>query len=510
MGKPAILNPIFESKDVEGAITRLVFAGLTRPGGDGGVESDLASHWEITDDGREYRFFLRDNLTWHDGAPVTADDVVFTARLAADPRLRGSLSRIALPWSKARVEKLDSQTVTFHLDEAYAPFLGATTLGLLPVHLLADVPPTNLASHRFSTIEPVGAGPYRLAAPGGLTDTAARLERFDGYWENTARRPFVDSLILEFAAGADEAVEILGRQASQAAGGIPGAAIPGLSADTELHSSVRSGLTLIYLNLRQPLYHDAGLRRALSIAIDRQALVADFDVAAGPGVPASGPIPRGSWAFDPILRPPRFDPAAASQMLEDSGWVDSDGNGTRDREGRSLSISLGVPSDRVLLGVADRVRDHWAAIGVDVTIRAMDPLSARRLLTDHTFDAMMFDWMLSDYDPDPFPLWHSSQIDDGQNFASWSDAETDRLLVDARRATDRRERVALYRDFQRIFAREQPALALYYPVYTYGVAAGEVGGVQTPQLVVTPADRYYTLRDWYVETETVFLEGRSQ
>ncbi|MFQ5459553.1 MAG: ABC transporter substrate-binding protein, partial [Anaerolineae bacterium] len=236
----------------------------------------------------------------------------------------------------------------------------------------------------------------------------------------------------------------------------------------------------------------------------------DSDVAAGPGVPASGPIPRGSWAFDPSLQPPRFDPAAASQMLEDGGWVDRDGNGVRDREGRSLSISLGVPSDRVLLGVADRVRDNWAAIGVDVTIRAMDPLSARRLLTDHTFDAMVFDWVLSDYDPDPFPLWHSSQIDDGQNFASWSDAETDRLLVDARRATDRGERVALYREFQSIFAREQPALALYYPVYTYGVAAGEVGGVQTPQLVVTPADRYYNLRDWYVETETVFLEGRGQ
>jgi peptide/nickel transport system substrate-binding protein len=190
-------------------------------------------------------------------------------------------------------------------------------------------------------------------------------------------------------------------------------------------------------------------------------------------------------------------------MLEEAGWTDSDGDSIRDREGQSLEITLGVGPDPVLSAIAALVETYWQDLGVRVTLQAMDREAVQGALTNHEYDAMVFNWILSDYDPDPFPLWHSSQIPEGQNYAGWSDPRADQLLVDGRQAIDPDRRAEIYGEFVRLFALEQPAVVLYHPLYTYGFVSGEVGGVQAPRLLVRPADRFLTLRNWFVETERV-------
>jgi peptide/nickel transport system substrate-binding protein len=205
------------------------------------------------------------------------------------------------------------------------------------------------------------------------------------------------------------------------------------------------------------------------------------------------------------VQPVRYSPDEARAILDAAGWVDSDGNGVRDHEGKSLSLTLGVADDEVLKRVAEYVRAQWSAVGVDVRVQPMDQQRVISELTDRTYDAMLFSWVLRSYDPDPFPLWHSSQIAEGQNFGAWADPEADEWLAEARRTSDLDRRRELYALFQRRFAREQPAILLYHPLYTYGVLEGAVGGVQLPQLVVEPSDRFLTIREWFVETERVFL-----
>ncbi len=501
VGPPATINPVFALSPTEVDIARLVFAGLTRVDPSGKVLPDLAERWSVSADGRTYTFKLRTGARWHDGQPVTADDVVYTASVAAAKLPQKAT--LASAWEKAHAVSIDSQTVRIELAEPFAPFLYATSLGLLPAHLLAGVDPRILAQHRFSTIEPIGAGPYRVAQPGGITSEAVRLQRFDAHWSSDGHRPYLDEIVFRLHATHAEALESLVGRKVQTMGGVPAEAFPALGDDARLYSVTRSGLTLVYWNPANSLLADMEVRRALSLATNRAGLI--DEVLAGQAVPAAGPIPPGSWAWDEALHAPEYSPAKVADVLDGASWVDSDGDGVRDKEGRNLSFELQTTNDPVLVAVAHRLSADWAQAGIEASVRILDQQTAVANLATRAFDAFLFQWEQGQCDPDPFALWHSSQIGRGQNYAGWADGVADDLMLRARRTSpDQVEaRRLLYGQFGRRWADQQPGLALYHPVYTYAVVDPNLGGVQMPQLLVEPADRFLTLPNWYLRSERI-------
>jgi len=511
VGRPATLNPLFATGDSEIDLVRLLFSGLTRPDAQGRLGPDLATNWSISSDGLQYTFTLRPDAVWHDGVPVTAEDVRFTAALAADPNLQQKTS-LAAPWEHVAVEVVDPHTVRFVLDEPYAPFLQATSLGLLPAHLLASVRPAELVTHRFSTLEPIGTGPYRLIMPGGITGDTIRLERFDEHWNATDRQPYLDEILFRIYPTQAAALEALAQRAVQALGDAPPDTFDILGEDARFYSAGGAGYTLIYLNPASAMFGDDAVRRALSLSLDRTGIVNDPALLNGQGIPAASPIAPGSWAHDPNSRAVPYRPEDAARILDDAGWIDSDSDGVRDRDGRNLTFSLETANDPLLVAIAERIAADWADIGVAATRRVLDQQSTVRNLSNRAFDAMLFGWERHDYDPDPYPLWHSSQATDGQNYADWRSPEADSALVRARgaRPDDYELRASLYLQFEQRFAEEEPALMIYHPVYTYAVVDPNLGGIQLPQLIAEPADRFQTLPDWYVRTERVFrsTEGR--
>lgn len=518
VGQPRTFNPLFADDDSEIDLTRLLFSGLTRPAGDGSVLPDLASHWAISPDGKTYTFTLKSGLLWHDLQPVTADDVVFTARLAADRNIPDvQKSRLAEPWQRATVEKIDDLTVAVHLEEAYAPFLNAAMLGLLPAHLLADVPPAQVAEHPFSVRSPIGTGPYRLESledPEGPDGYRVQLARFDEHWAAGDRTPYLDRLVFQFYPALDKAVDALGERSAQGLGRVPAALMSRLGAEgqTQNRAAVQAGYTLVYLNPSEPAFANRSVRQALSLALDRRGIVDDTGLLNGQGVPAVSPIPPGSWAYDHSLPEPRFDLDAARRILDESGWIDSDGDGVRDRDGQPLSFTLGTRGDDpMMVAIAERIQRDWSGIGIGVEVEPIDRQDLAETLRNRAYAALLLDWETREYDPDPYALWHSSQIDfPGQNFAGFKNTEADRMLVEARQANPESgidKRRSLYQAFQRIFAEELPALMLYHPAYHYVVTDGNVGGIQLPELLVEPADRFATLSDWFVQTERVFGEA---
>jgi peptide/nickel transport system substrate-binding protein len=513
VGPPTTLNPLFASSEAEADITALLFSGLTRMDAQGLIQPDLAT-WTLSPDGRTYTFTLRPDAVWQDGQPVTADDVLLTARLAKDPAIPVAKTAAAAPWQHVETTKVDDRTVTVKLPEPYAPFLAATTLGLLPAHLLGGVLPADLPKHRFSTTEPVGNGGFRLVPHSGSDANSLQLTRFEPYWRATGRAaPFLDTIRFQFYPTRTAAREALGQRAVQAMGRVPADSLGGLGADTRLYNAVDAGYTLVFLNPANDLFSDTAVRQALSLGLDRSGMIQDPKLLNGQGLAAASPIPPGSWAYDPTVRPPPYDPAQARRILEQAGWLDSDGDGVRDRDGKPLSFKLGAGNDPQSAGLAERIRRDWKAIGVTATVEPLDQQSMVNNLHNHAFDAVLFGVALSGSDPDPYPLWHSSQVASGQNFAGFNNAEADRLLTEARQPMsdypqDVAHRKQLYSAFQALFAREQPALMLFHPIYTYAVADPNVGGVQLPQLLVSPSDRYMTLPSWYVRTERVLASGK--
>ena len=239
------------------------------------------------------------------------------------------------------------------------------------------------------------------------------------------------------------------------------------------------------------------MRQALMLGLDRAAIVSG--VLEGRGLVAHAPFSLCSWALDangPIYE---YDPLQAKSLLEGAGWSDHDGDGTRDKDGRSLTLSLVVQDERSNRAVADAIARQWARIGVrtEVVPLAFADLVEGRLQT-RLFDAALVDMSLEG-DPDPYVFWHSSQAQaGGQNYSSFVDQEADGLLEAARREWDTEKRRQMYQRFQQIFSQEVPALPLYYPVYSYAVDDG-VHGVRLGPMT-RPEDRFRSLPEWYLNS----------
>ena len=496
-GTPQYLNPLLcEVSAVDSDLCALIYRGLTGIDEHGRIVPDLADGWTITED-RVYTFRLRPNQFWHDGQPITADDVLFTIGILQDPEVY-SLPYLANLWRAVQVEKVDDLTVRFSLSEPFTPFLSYTSIGLLPQHIWQDVPPAELAT-RVLTDRPIGNGPMRVV---DLTNERIRLEpnpfasRFSPFLSALEFYFFPDQPSV-FAAYADGAIDGVSEILLQD--------LPAATAreDLQIFSSIQPSDMAVLFNLQNPdtpFFQDKAVRQALYHGINRERLLAD--VASGQGILAHSLLLPEHWAYNPNVMQYDHDPGRARQLLDDAGWVDRDGDGVREKDGRPMEFLLTTNDDPVREALAERIALDWQEIGV----RAIPtPVTFAGLVSDflapRRFDAALIGWQQVG-DPDPYPLWHSTQATGGgQNYSGWDNEEADQLMEQARATISEAERKALYARFQELFAEDAPALLLYYPVYTYGVS-DRVRNVQIGSLN-NRAGRFDTFADWYILTRRV-------
>ena len=495
-GNPQYLNPLLSQyNQVDGTLCALLFDGLTKLDEQGNVVPDLAETWTISADGLTYDFRLRAGLQWHDGAAVTAADVLYTVGAMQADDFPG-VSWLKVLWQSVEVaapEGPDGLAVQFRLEQPLASFLDYTTIGLLPAHLWQAVPVAQMRESQFNT-RPVGTGPFQLGQISATRLELAVNPRYHGavpYLTGLAFRFYPDhqSLLPAFDRGEIDGVSSIWPAEIDAAA---------KRENLQLFTAPLSGYTLIYLNLQNPnvpFFEEKPVRQALLYALDRQGLI--DTTLHGQGVVAHTPILPGTWAYDAEASRYDYDPEHARQLLDEAGWADSDGDGVRDRDGEKLAFILLGDNQAMIEAIATA----WAQIGVQVAAQNVTlPGLTSDFLAPRTFDAALVHWELAG-DPDPYPLWHSTQIQDGQNYAGWDDAAADAAIEQARAITDRAVRREHYVQFQRLFADEAPALLLYHPVYTYGVR-DKVHAVQLAPLN-SPADRFRNIADWYIVTKRI-------
>ena len=494
---PQYLNPLLSHyNDIDRDLVALLFNGLTTLDERGVVVPDLADRWETSADNLSYTFYLRSNVRWSDGAPFSADDVMFTISVMQSDDYQWAPWLSAL-WKSVKVEKIDDAAIRFTLSQPFAPFLDYTTIGILPSHLWARYPVADLTSAQLNT-RPVGTGPWQLTQIGA---DHVRLEPNPFY---DGPLPFLSSIEFHFYSDSRRVMSAFARGEINAIAHLYPDDIKTALTEPRLNlfSSTLPGYALIYLNLNSsnvPFFQDKAVRQALLQGLNRQQLI--DEALQGQGLIAHSPIQPGNWAYDANVRQYSFDPEAARKLLTDAGWVDSDADGLRDKDGKPLRfvfLTSDAP-DQVALGRL--ITQQWQAIGVGVQTQTTNFAGlAADYLGTHNFDAALVTWELSG-DPDPYPLWHSTEIEGGQNYARWNNRQADELMEAGRRTNDQAQRIELYRQFQAVFTEEAPALLLYHPVYTFGVE-DKVRSVTIGKLN-RAADRFRTVSEWYIVTQRV-------
>ncbi|MFP4345985.1 MAG: ABC transporter substrate-binding protein [Anaerolineales bacterium] len=505
-GFPQTLNPLLSFyNDADSDVTALVFSGLTRMNLRSEVEPDLAQGWEIDPQGITYTFRLNPRALWHDGTPVSADDVLFTVELLADPDYPGPADIGAL-WQSVRAEKVNDLTVRFILSEPYAPFLDYTTVGLLPAHLLEGIRATDLPVLEFNRA-PVGSGPFRLTEvevdEGQVT--MVTLKRFLRYY---GREHLLENVVLRFYPTARAAFEAYEEGLVEGVARVPPALLPEAweQGELNLYSAPTAEMAMLYFNTtvtRTQSLGDSRVRRALLYGLDRQALV--DEVLMGQAVVPLTPLLPGTWAYEPETGEAYgYDQERAQTLLAEAGWTRESVTGTlRNAGGEPLTFSLLVADDPQDYALGEVIALQWARLGISTTIEAVPPLARNGRLDARLYEAALAHFAIPG-DPDPYTFWHQTQIEvGGQNYAGFDHRRLSEVVEQARITIDRDARRELYREFQQILMEEVPAIPLYVPIYTYAVDE-QVQQVQLGPLMRS-GDRFRNIEDWFVLQRRVIV-----
>ena len=502
------LNPLLDwNNPADRDADRLIFSGLVRFDSRGLPQPDLAESWGVSADGTIYNFTLRPNATWHDGVPVTSDDVLFTVELIRSSSLFPEDIRDL--WDQIDVKQLDNKNIKFTLPEPFAPFLDYSTFGVLPRHILGATSPEQLASATFN-ISPVGTGPYEfdhlIVESGKIAGLVLTVN--DRYYGTP---PFMQQVVFRYypdsrsAFDAYKQGEVLG--VSEVSHQVLAEALanPKLS----VYTSQLPQVSIVLLNTKSQeaqFLDNANVRRALLLGLNRNFIISSF--LQGEAIVANGPILPGSWAYYDGIERLSYDPESAIQLLKEEGYVIPASGGTiRARDNAALDFVLVHPDDSLHTQIAQVIQQQWAQIGVQVNLQAVPyDQMVPTYLGPRAYEAALVDLNIARTpDPDPYPFWHQAEATGGQNYSQWDNRSASEYLEQARTETDFTVRTRHYRNFQVIFEKELPSLPLYYPVYSYGVDA-QVRGVQIASLY-DRSDRFLLIGDWYLVTRRMLQQA---
>jgi len=507
IGLPHTVNPVIAVTDADRDIASLVYAGLTRSSG-GATIPDLASGWTISPDGLTYTFELRPGLTFQNGDPLTADDVIFTIDRIKDPALK---SPHANDWAGVTATSTSPTTVVLSLKQPSSSFLAQTSLGILPRKIWEAVSDDQFIFSQYN-IQPVGAGPYRVSTvdrdQGGIP-TDYRLAAWGGYH---AGAPHLSEIVFTFFPDSDHALDALAKGSIDSLGSLPPAAAKELATNGGEPYAVRAApldrvFGVFFNQNKNAALADANVRAALDMSVDRQAIV--DTVLDGYGVPVASPLPAGFDAGTTSAPVPSADLDGARALMAKSGWKYDATTGLLGKKASkkaattTLAFTLYTADTPDLKAAASMVRDAWDTLGANVTLSILPASDLyQSVIKPRNYDTVLFGEAVAK-GSDLYAFWHSSQRNaPGLNIALYTNSKADKTLDDLRTATSTTVMDADYAKLQSMIAADDPAIFLYSPQFIYALPKSlRDASIGT---IASPADRFSTVADWYMSTERVW------
>jgi peptide/nickel transport system substrate-binding protein len=485
VGNPRFINPLLEQTDADRDIVTLIYNGLMRHDGQGNLVPSLAESYEISENGMDYTFTLRENLFWPDGKSITADDVVFTIHLAQNPQIQ---SPKRANWEGVDVEKIDTHTIRFRLRRAYIPFLENLTLGILPKHKWENIPLSQFALVALNTDEPMGAGPYHVTSVkrnsvGSITSMKLKSNK-----QFALGSPYIKKLAITFFPSEEIALEALKRQSIDTLGGISPKNIPKINDKISTINALqlRRIIAVFFNKDLQPTLASKNVRNALTLGTDKDTLVSS--VLKNYGEAINSPFPIQSLATS--TKSSEFNIEAAKSLI--------------DKEKGPVAFTLTTAKTPELEETANILKDMWKNIGVDIEINTfpVDDLT-QFVIGPRKYDAFLYGEEIIGKNPDLFAFWHSSQREHpGYNIALYANSKIDNLLENVRAEQNDEKRLIQYTEIGDEITKDLPAIFLYSPQYIY-ITTNELKGLNTPH-INTGSERFSAIHLWHLKERYVW------
>jgi peptide/nickel transport system substrate-binding protein len=454
--EPTTLNPIYPSLSGLSPVTEKLFTPLHEYRADGKITTGLAQSWVYSEDMRSITYTIRKDAKWHDGTPVTAEDIVFTVKQIKDPANKSPLSQ-QIRYVKD-VKAIGVREVRFTFDKVYADELLNSNIRPIPKHKI-EKETGNLQISDFS-FNPVGDGPYKLKEwrQGDWVELVANPDYFRG-------RPPLDRIVFYFPSSVEELMDEIKLGVIDIAYDLPPAKYDTIKG---YRTIVSPGEAYTYMGWNLNRFKDKKLREALSMAIDRRGIITKL--LKGHAENLNGPITPEHWAYNPKIKGIKYDKEKAKELIEQLGY-------SKRRRGKFYSnlkvLILVEEGNPIRSKVADSIALDLRSIGVNATVEELRGSRLISRLLNHDFDAYILGWNVEKAF-NPLSIWGSRG---DYNFVGYKNKRVDKLIREALLSLDREKAKKAWYEFQEIIADDLPYTFLYAPK-TITLVKKDINGIK--------------------------------
>lgn len=501
IGTYSTSNPVYATGAVDLSVARLLYDGLFTYDNQNKLVGDLAQGYTISENDKIYTVKLKPNLTWQDGAKLTADDVVYTFHLIQNPDVH---SPYQPSWQGITIEKVDNLTIRFTLASALSAFPHSLTMGILPEHILSRIPVSELRASKFNTTEPVGSGAFTWDGLqlGGISGSgkATALIALKANTRYHAGRPHLNSFIFHTYESEDDLKNAFQKREVNAMAGLknkPDIAKGNQSITT--YTFPTSAAVMVFFKTTSGGLTDKTVRQALVYGTSRAEIIKELEDSY---TLVRGPILKSQFAYDAQYAQPLYDIVKAQALLDQAGWVKGS-DGIRAKDGVKLSFRLYAEDTADNRIITDALTRQYQQLGVQLITELQQPIDLQTTLELHLYDMLVRGISIGP-DPDVFAYWDSSQADprtNHLNFSEYKSSVADTAIEAGRTRSDQTIRAIKYKPFLKAWQEDAPAVGLYAPnIYYY--SRGQVQGL-VEHTLNTDVDRYNSVADWSIHTARV-------
>ena len=500
------VNPVLARSDVDRDLVTLIYSGLLKPTVGNVLVNDLAESVTKSDNGLTYTVKIKNGVTFHDGNPLTADDVIYTIQKVKDPIIK---SPAAGNWVGVDVKKIDEMTVQFTLPQAYEPFIQNLTLGILPSHLWA-----NTTSETFDidplNRKPVGTGPYKIVSSKELEPGVISQYTLGIFNKYILKKPYINTYVFNMYKDESSAIKAVVDGYADVVAGISFDSYKenknALLGKANLIKPMLPRTYSIFFNQSNaPILLNSEVRNALDQSIDREELISV--VRDGIGQVTNSPIPGKMIVASSTSKLSSGEKIALAQkILTDKGWKKGE-DGIFQKQttlnkkttNTRLSFSISTSNSPELKAIAQYTADVWKKVGADVDVQIYESSDlSEKVIRPRKYDVLLFGQVVG-RDLDLYPFWHSSQQKDmGLNLALYANKKVDTALEKLRSVSSSTEQQVAINTIIKEIQNDDPAIFLYSPDYIF-LAAHTIKGINI-DAIDSGNERLYYENDWYRET----------